>query len=37
LALIITAAQRAPVSISDGYGAERNALWRSIVERYGIW
>jgi CubicO group peptidase (beta-lactamase class C family) len=37
LALIITAAQRDPVSIGDGYGAERNALWRSIVERYGTW
>ena len=35
LALIITAAQRDPVSIGDGYGAERNALWRSIVERHG--
>ena len=33
LALIITAAQRDPVSIGDGYGAERNTLWRSIVER----
>jgi CubicO group peptidase (beta-lactamase class C family) len=37
LALIITAAQRDPVSIGDGFGAERNALWRSIVERYGTW
>jgi hypothetical protein len=22
-------------SIGDGYGAERNALWRSIVEHHG--
>jgi CubicO group peptidase (beta-lactamase class C family) len=37
LALIITAVQHDPVSISDGFGAERNALWRSIVGRYGTW
>ena len=37
LALIITAAQRDASSIGDGYGAERNALWRGIVERYGAW
>jgi hypothetical protein len=35
VALVITAAQRDPVSIGGGYGAERNALWRSIVERHG--
>jgi len=37
LALIITAVQNDPVSISDGFGAERNALWRGIVGRYGTW
>jgi CubicO group peptidase (beta-lactamase class C family) len=37
LALVITAAQRDAVSIRDGFGAERNALWRSMVERYGTW
>lgn len=37
LALIITAVQNDPVSISDGFGIERNALWRGIVERYGTW
>lgn len=37
LALVITAAQRDPLSISDGFGAERDALWRAIVGRYGIW
>lgn len=37
LALVITAVQRDPTSISDGYGAERNALWRSIVGYYGSW
>ena len=37
LALIITAVQRDPTSTADGFGAERNALWRSIVESYGSW
>jgi CubicO group peptidase (beta-lactamase class C family) len=37
LALVITAAQRDPTSIGDGYGMERGALWRSLVERYGSW
>lgn len=37
LALIITAVQRDATSVGDGFGAERNALWRSIVERYGSW
>ncbi len=37
LALVITAVQRDPTSTADGFGAERNALWRSIVERYGSW
>jgi CubicO group peptidase (beta-lactamase class C family) len=37
LALIITAVQRDPVSVSDGFGAERDALWRGIVGRYGTW
>lgn len=37
LALIITAAQRDPTSTADGFGAERNALWRSIVGHYGSW
>jgi CubicO group peptidase (beta-lactamase class C family) len=37
LVLVITAAQRDAVSISDGFGAERNALWRGIVGRYGTW
>jgi CubicO group peptidase (beta-lactamase class C family) len=37
LALVITAAQQDPVSIRDGFDVERNALWRSIVERYGTW
>lgn len=37
LALIITAVQRDPSSSSDGFGAERHALWRGIVERYGTW
>ena len=37
LALVITAVQRDATSTADGFGAERNALWRSIVERYGSW
>ncbi len=37
LALVITAAQRDAISTGDGFGAERNALWRSIVEHYGSW
>jgi CubicO group peptidase (beta-lactamase class C family) len=37
LALIITAVQNDPVSISDGFGVERGALWRGIVGRYGTW
>lgn len=37
LALIITAAQPDPLSITDGFGAERTRLWRGIVERYGTW
>ena len=37
LALVITAVQNDPVSIRDGFDAERNALWRAIVERYGTW
>jgi len=37
LALVITAAQADPVSINDGFGAERNALWQGIVKRYGTW
>ena len=37
LALVITAVQRDPTSISDGYGAERGALWRSLVGHYGSW
>jgi len=37
LAMVITAAQRDPTSIADGYGAERGALWRSIVASYGNW
>lgn len=37
LALVITAVQRDAISTGDGFGAERNALWRSIVEHYGSW
>ncbi|HJQ56461.1 MAG TPA: serine hydrolase, partial [Vineibacter sp.] len=37
LALVITAAQRDPVSLGDGFGEERYWLWRSLVERYGAW
>lgn len=37
LAMVITAVQRDAVSIADGFGAERNALWRAVVERYGSW
>lgn len=37
LALVITAVQRDATSTGDGFGAERNALWRSLVEHYGSW
>jgi CubicO group peptidase (beta-lactamase class C family) len=37
LALVITAVQRDPTSVSDGFGRERDALWRGIVSRYGTW
>jgi CubicO group peptidase (beta-lactamase class C family) len=37
LALVVTAAQRDAVGIRDGFDAERNALWRGIVGRYGTW
>ena len=37
LALVITAVQRDATSTADGFGAERNALWRSIVGHYGSW
>jgi len=35
LALVITAAQKDAVSASDGFGAERDALWRGILGRHG--
>jgi CubicO group peptidase (beta-lactamase class C family) len=35
LALIITAAQKEATSGGDQFGAERDALWRSIVARHG--
>ena len=37
LALIITAVERDPLAISGGFAADRMALWRGIVERYGTW
>jgi CubicO group peptidase (beta-lactamase class C family) len=37
LALVITAVQRDPVSSRDGFGEERDWLWRSLVNRYGSW
>ncbi len=37
LALVITAVQRDPTSTSDGFGAERDSLWRALVGRYGTW
>jgi CubicO group peptidase (beta-lactamase class C family) len=37
LALVITAAQRDPISATDGFGEERYWLFRSLVERYGAW
>ena len=37
LALVITAAQRDPVSVNDGFGEERDWLWRNLVNRYGSW
>ena len=37
LALVITAVQRDPISMKDGFGEERYWLWRSLVERYGTW
>jgi CubicO group peptidase (beta-lactamase class C family) len=36
LALVITAVERSPTS-DDGYGAERDALWRGLVGHYGKW
>lgn len=35
LALVITAAQKDAAGRGDGFGAERNALWRGILKRYG--
>lgn len=37
LALVITTAQRDPLSTADGFGEERYWLWRSLVDRYGSW
>lgn len=37
LALVITTAQRDPLSTKDGFGEERYWLWRSLVDRYGSW
>jgi CubicO group peptidase (beta-lactamase class C family) len=36
LALVITAVERSPTS-DDGYGAERDALWRGLVAHCGKW
>ncbi|MBX3500118.1 MAG: serine hydrolase [Alphaproteobacteria bacterium] len=36
LALVITAVERSATS-DDGFGAERDALWRGLVAHYGKW
>ncbi|MBL8674059.1 MAG: serine hydrolase [Rhodospirillales bacterium] len=35
LALVITAAQREANSSTDGFGAERDQLWRALVQHHG--
>jgi CubicO group peptidase (beta-lactamase class C family) len=35
LVLVLTAAQKSPTSDADQFGAERDALWRAIVQRHG--
>lgn len=35
LALVITAAQKNAVGTVDGFGAERDALWRGVLGRHG--